>query len=154
MINDMVFGNLNFDFIWTKYTQIDFFSQKPEIAIMISGEENGTFEKGQYEAYQKLMDNWGEIHISFLKPILMYYQNRREELGYEIESNKNYPQIKSPEEILNHITLVGINVPYAELYGGRSIGITFDCTWDEENGLGLRLSDEQIVKIGFQDVAI
>ena len=150
----MVFGELKFDYIWTKNTQIDFFRQKAEIVVMISGEENGNFEKGQYEAFQNLMVNWDKIHNSFLEPILAYYQNRREELGYEIEFNKNYPQIKTPEEILYHITLVGINVPYAELYGGRSIGITFDCTWDIDNGLGLRLSDEQVVKVGFQDVAI
>ena len=35
---------------------------------------------------------------------------------------------------------MGIKVPYAEIYGGRSIGLSFDCSWDEENGLGIRLN--------------
>ena len=47
-----------------------------------------------------------------------------------------------------------IKIPYAEIYGGRSIGLSFDCTWDNENGLGLRLSDENVTKVGFQDIAI
>ncbi|EAA0025481.1 DUF2004 domain-containing protein, partial [Listeria monocytogenes] len=58
------------------------------------------------------------------------------------------------EEMLEHITLVGIKVPYGELYGGRSIGISFDCTWDSENGIGIRLSDEKVIEVGYQDVAI
>lgn len=56
--------------------------------------------------------------------------------------------------MLEHITLVGIKVPYGELYGGRSIGISFDCTWDSENGIGIRLSDEKVIEVGYQDVAI
>ena len=58
------------------------------------------------------------------------------------------------KELLNYITLVGIKVPYADIYGGRSIGISFDCSWDEENGLGLRLNNEEVIDVGYQDIAI
>lgn len=30
----------------------------------------------------------------------------------------------------------------------------FDCSWDKENGLGLRLVNEEIMEVGYQDVAI
>ncbi|MEN0733151.1 DUF2004 domain-containing protein, partial [Listeria monocytogenes] len=72
----------------------------------------------------------------------------------DTELNDNYPEIATIEEMLEHITLVGIKVPYGELYGGRSIGISFDCTWDSENGIGIRLSDEKVIEVGYQDVAI
>lgn len=49
---------------------------------------------------------------------------------------------------------MGIKVPYAEIYGGRSIGLSFDCSWDEENGLGIRLNNEEVIDVGFQDIAI
>jgi len=68
--------------------------------------------------------------------------------------NERYPEIRSIEQLISHITLVGIKVPYAEMYGGRSIGLSFDCTWDDENGIGVRLNDERVIKIGFQDVAL
>lgn len=58
------------------------------------------------------------------------------------------------KELAGHLTLVGIKVPYADMYGGRSIGLSFDCTWDEENGVGVQLSDETVVCVGYQDVAI
>ncbi|AFJ63829.1 hypothetical protein MUS_3978 [Bacillus velezensis YAU B9601-Y2] len=52
------------------------------------------------------------------------------------------------------ITLDGIVVPYADIFEGRDIGIIFNCSWDTENGLGLRLLNEKIIEVGYQDVAI
>ncbi|MBJ7968123.1 DUF2004 domain-containing protein, partial [Bacillus cereus] len=45
-------------------------------------------------------------------------------------------------------------VPYAGIFDGRDIGITFNCTWDTENGLGIRLLNEKVTEVGYQDVAI
>ena len=94
------------------------------------------------------------IQKNILSSILEYYNTRREELGYDDETNDNYPYIENEDVLLNHITLVGIKVPYAEIYGGRSIGLSFDCSWDEENGLGIRLNNEEVIDVGFQDIAI
>ena len=69
-------------------------------------------------------------------------QIKQKELGYEEKQNENYPLIESYEEIIKHIELVGINVHYQGAFGGRRhIGIAFDCSWDEENALGIRLLD-------------
>lgn len=46
------------------------------------------------------------------------------------------------------------SVPYEFLRDGRDIGISFDCSWDQENGLGIRLIDEKVEEVGYQDVAI
>lgn len=145
---------MEFDYTWFKYIPISFFNQEQNIILMIAGDEDAEFEEGQHDAYKALMDKWDSLHISFLKPILDYYNEKRTELGYQIEFNENYPPIESNEELLKHITLVGIKVPYADIYGGRSIGISFDCSWDSENGLGLRLNNEQVIEVGYQDIAI
>lgn len=52
------------------------------------------------------------------------------------------------------ITLVGIVVPYGDMNEERNIGITFDCTWDTENGLGIRLLNEKVSEVGYQDISI
>ena len=154
MIHNNVFGELEFDDMWFKNISIDFFNKEQNIILMVAGDENEEFEEGQYAAYQTLMDKWDLIHISILKPILDYYNVKRKELGYHIEYNEDYPFIGSSEQLLEHITLVGIKVPYANIYGERSIGISFDCSWDSENGLGLRLNNEQVIEVGYQDIAI
>lgn len=154
IIDNEVFGKLTFNYTWSKDEKILFGGKEVDIVILVAGDEDGEFEEGQYEAYRMLKSKWIDIQDKLLESILVYYENRREELGYAIEANKNYPEIKTTNEILEHITLVGIKIPYAEIYGGRSIGLSFDCTWDDENGLGLRLNDEDVLKVGFQDIAI
>lgn len=131
-----------------------FFDKEQNIILMVAGDEDGEFEEGQYDAYRALMNQWDSLPKTLLNPILDYYNEKREELGFHIESNENYPAIESVEELLTHITLTGIKVPYANIYGERSIGISFDCSWDLENGLGLRLNNEQVIEVGYQDIAV
>lgn len=154
MINDSIFGEIEYEYIWSRNSRINFLNKEVDIMLIIAGDEDGKFEDGQYEAYQMLINYWNGIQKILLKFILDYYNEKRKELGYDIEFNEYYPEINSTKELLNYITLVGIKVPYANIYGGRSIGMSFDCTWDEENGVGVRLNNEQIIEVGYQDVAI
>jgi hypothetical protein len=153
-INDPVFGELEYNYGWVRYTSIDFCGSEYEIALMVKGGEDGKFDEEQYTAYNSLMQNWEQIHQRFLQPILDYNKEKRHELGYDIEFNEDYPLIETTDQLLEKITLVGIVVPYAGSFEGRDIGITFDCTWDMENGLGLRLVNEKVIEVGYQDVAI
>ena len=34
------------------------------------------------------------------------------------------------------------------------MGLTFECSWDEENGVGIYFVNEEIEEIGYQDVAM
>ncbi|MGR6761322.1 DUF6985 domain-containing protein [Paenibacillus sp. T2-29] len=153
-INDPIFGELEYNYSWAKDTTIHFLGKETEIALMIDGEEDGEFDEDQYTAYQSLMQNWEQLQQSFLQPILDYYQQKRHELGYDTELNENYPLVETTDKLLEMITLDGIVVPYAGIYEGREIGILFDCTWDVENGLGIRLLNEKVTEVGYQDVAI
>lgn len=153
-INDSVFGELEFDYVWTKDTTINFLGNETEISLIVKGDEDGRFDEEQYLAYKALMKNWDQLQQSFLQPILEYYQQKRYELGYDIALNENYPLVDTTDQILQMIALDGIVVPYGDIREGRDIGILFNCTWDLENGLGLRLLDEEIADIGYQDVAI
>ncbi|ABS22244.1 DUF2004 domain-containing protein [Bacillus sp. TH22] len=153
-INDAVFGELEYDFVWSKDTSINFLGNEVEIALIVKGDEDGKFDEEQYVAYTSLMQNWEQLQQSFLQSILDYYKQERQELGYDIEVNENYPLVETTNEILEMISLDGIVVPYAGIFDGRDIGITFNCTWDTENGLGIRLLNEKVTEVGYQDVAI
>lgn len=153
-LNDEIFGELTYEFGWTKDTTVNFCGKEYEISIMIDGEEDEGIDEEQYESYSSLMQHWGELQHSFIDAILKYYTQKRHELGYDVEVNESYPLIATTDHLLNHISLSGITIPFPDINDGRDIGITFDCTWDNENGLGLRLVNEQIIKVGYQDVAI
>ncbi|WP_242214123.1 DUF2004 domain-containing protein [Bacillus cereus group sp. BfR-BA-01383] len=154
IINDVVFGEIEYTYGWVKDITIEFCGKEAEIALMIKGEENGNFDEEQYIAYNSLLQNWERLQQVFLQAILDYYKQERQQLGYDIEFNENYPHIGTINQLLKMITLVGIVVPYGDINEERDIGITFDCTWDAENGLGLRLLNEKVTEVGYQDVAI
>ncbi|WP_312112089.1 DUF6985 domain-containing protein [Brevibacillus reuszeri] len=153
-ISDPVFGELSYNYTWARDTTILFWGKETEIVLMIDGEENGKFDEEQYSAYQSFMQHWEQLQRSILQPILDYYQEKRHELGYDIEQNEYYPLVETTEQILEMITLEGILVSYGDIYEERDMGILFHCTWDEENGLGLRLLNEKVANVGYQDVAI
>ena len=153
-INDAVFGELEYDFVWSKDTSINFLGNEVEIALIVKGDEDGKFDEEQYVAYTSLMQNWEQLQQSFLQSILDYYKQERQELGYDIEVNEKYPLVETTNEILEMISLDGIVVPYAGIFDGRDIGITFNCTWDTENGLGIRKKKKKVTEVGYQDVAI
>jgi hypothetical protein len=153
-MNDSVFGELEHDYVWTKDTTIQFFENENKISLMIDGDEDGIFDEEQYLAYQALMKNWNDLQQNFLQKLLEYYQQRRYELGYDIAFNENYPLVETTGQILEMIELDGIVVPYGDIREGRDIGVLFNCSWDKENGVGLRLLDEEVIEVGYQDIVI
>lgn len=154
IIKDPVFGEIEYTYGWCKDITIDFLGKEVEIALVVDGDVDSKFEEAQYHAYQEFMKNWPQLQHRILQPILDYYQLTRQGLGYNIEFNASYPLVETIEQLLGMITLVGLIVSYGDIYEERDIGLTFDCTWDEENGLGIRLLNEKVMEVGYQDVAM
>ncbi len=154
-INDAVFGELEFNnYDWIGYKNIEFFGNEVKVALIVRGEDDGQFEEEQYMAYNFLIERWQQLQQSILEPILDYYKQKRYELGYDVEFNENYPLIETATQILEKITLVGIFVPDNDLIDFLDIGLTFDCTWDMENGLGLCFVKGEVTEVGYQDVVL
>lgn len=65
-----------------------------------------------------------------------------------------YPEIETIGQLVKHIMLVGLSIPYDILRDGRDIGLSFDCSWDEEDGLGVRLINEKVDDVGHQEIAV
>ena len=154
-INDKVFGTLYFDSRWVKDMQIDFMGKTCDIQLNVSGEEDGMFSKEQYLAYTMLMDKWQQVNPAIVEKIWEFYIDERRVLGYDEDEDDLYPPVKTPNDIIGYIELVGIKIPYAGAFKGkRNVGLTFGCTWNEEFGVGIRLLNEEIYEVGFQHVAL
>ncbi|MDM5268267.1 DUF6985 domain-containing protein [Bacillus wiedmannii] len=154
-INDADFGELEFNnYDWIGYKNIDFFGNEVKVTLIVRGEDDGHFEKEQYTAYNFLIDRWLQLQQSILESILDYYKQKRDELGYDVEPNESYPLIETATQVLEKITLVGIFIPDNDLIDFLDIGLTFDCTWDMENGLGLCLMKGEVTEVGYQDVVL
>ncbi|MEE1173063.1 MAG: DUF2004 domain-containing protein [Ruminococcus sp.] len=151
---DKVFGELTYDYYyWIGELELDWYGEVKKIELIISCEENETFDTLQYQSFQRLIDSWKEIESFLLDEILLYYINLRDKLGFSDGSDANYPEVASVKEIKEMIELEAIFVPSSGIYDGRSVAMAFSCDWDDENGLGVLLVNEKIEIIGYQDIA-
>lgn len=152
MINK-VFGELTYEYGWNGETTIDWFGKILSVDLVVLGEEDEEIDSVQCESYEKFIKSWNGIKENVLDRILSYYTNLRDELGYSDNSNKDYPEIYTLDELKCKISLDSIIVPQSGIYNGRSIALAFSCEWDIENGLGVILVNEDVYDIGYQDIA-
>lgn len=142
--NGAWFGKCNISFLGKNYIvdfQVDGYSEKDEIL------------DNQKIAFDVFIKNSKELEIRILDEILLYYNKIKHQYGYDVENNDDYPYVNDPKELISMIDLVGITLPYPEK-NDRCISLIFDCTWDKEHGVGVRLSNEKVVEVGFQDIAL
>lgn len=104
-------------------------------------------------AFDMFYKNLEKLQNTILDEILLYYNKIRHQYGYDVENNNDYPSINDSKELISMIDLIGITLPYPE-NNDRCISLVFNCTWDLENGVGVRLSNEKVVEVGFQDIAL
>lgn len=152
-----VFGNLDFseDF-WHGNLTIDFFKNTCNVELFVYVDEGEDFEQIQIDSFSEFMKKWDDIQHDVAEKLLNYYKTERKSLGYDKEANELYPDIDSVDEVLKMVNIVGLIVPYpavCDVFEGRSIMIAMNCTWDIENGIGIRFLNEVIDEIGYQDVA-
>ena len=152
MLNS-TFGELTYEYGWNGETTLDWFGETISVDLVVSGEEDEEIDSLQCESYEKFKLSWNSIKYSILESVLSYYINLRSELGYDDNSNDDYPEISNVEDIKNRITLDSIILPLSEVYDGRSIAIAIHCEWDAENGLGIILVNEEVFDVGYQDIA-
>ncbi len=152
---DKVFGELEYNYCWYKETTINLFGEDQEISLIIKGNLDQDIEDGQYEAYNKFMKKLDDnFYTDILNKILEYYKETRYELGYEDEEDERYPQIETVEELLENIELSGIVIIYSFDDGKRRVGLTFGCTWNEEDGVGVSFIDENVDEVGYEDIVL
>lgn len=140
---------------------IDFFGKDMNIyfAIKTYDEE---IEEIQYESYEKFKEIWNELQKNIAERIIKYYKEV-ERFSYgpddKEELKKWWPEIDNIDEVLEQIELDGIIIPSAVIMEnrGRCINLMFSKKWGndiEGNGIGIRIVNEEIVEIGFVDIAL
>lgn len=151
-MRDQTFGELNYEFGWNGTVLLDCFGKKETVDFTVYGEEESDITDYQRKCFTAFLEAWNGIQNEVLTQICSYYENLIRELGYGDGPNPQYPLLKDPEKMkeLIHLDLILINEE--GIYEGRCVGLAFSCTWDDENGLGVLLLNEQVKEIGYQDI--
>ena len=153
MMTDPVFRNLEYEYGWNGTIEFNCFGRTEEVSLTISGEEDTPVTDHQRDSFKAFLETWDKIMDDVAEAIGKYYISLREELGYDREYNICYPPVELPSDVLGMISLDQMVIPDDGIYDGRCVCFAFSCSWDDENGIGIRFLNEMIDEIGYQDIA-
>ncbi|MBC2322248.1 hypothetical protein HCX63_03025 [Listeria booriae] len=142
---------------WSGKTSITMFGKKREVILSIDGEEDANFSPIQREAYINFMSNMDEIMDAVELGIFEYYEDNYEEyrdMAGEVEADKIAPEISTIEELGNLVIPTQLIVRRVRKNGVRRIGLVCDCTWDIDNGVGVRIENEKVEEVDYQDIVL
>lgn len=150
MIDD-VFGELNYDFIWEGQTKISLFEEIYDVNIGIEGEEGKEITELQKESFLHFINNENDIIKKVESVIFEYYKKifefEPERMDYDVV--RKLPQIKNQIEMKRLVKPIQVCIP--ELDENIEISILFDCEWDFDLGMGVKIVNDEVVRIGVQN---
>ena len=108
-----------------------------------------------YDNTVKAVEGTG-IEVEYVTDLqkIMEYQDCRDEWGNVEPDDELYPEVRDMNKMYELVSLNGVIVYDEAHYGKRIISLFYDCTWDEEEGMGIRIalgsnvSEVKVVKIG------
>ena len=124
------------------------------IEAQLQPDNDGEIPDAEKETLELFLENYTQYRQLLLKPIFDYYQERRDEWGATEPDDELYPEVKDMNKMYEMVSLNGVIVYDEAYYGKRIISLFYDCTWDEEEGMGIRIalcsnvSEVKVVKIG------
>lgn len=141
---------------------IDFFGKDMNVDLTVNVDDE-EFADLQYETYEKFKEKWNNLQKEIAEKIIKYYnEEEKGSYGPEVkeEFDKWWPEINTIDELLNQIELEGIIIPEAfimeDVAGGRCIYLIFNKKYGndtEDNGIGVKIVNEEVAEIGFKDIA-
>ena len=151
-MKDSVFGELIFKYGWRKKEILSLFNLEKEVILVVSGSEEDKILETQRQAFLDLKKE--QLKKDIEKAIYEYYLSICEEYRemWEDEADEHAPLIKNISEMGKLINPIEIVVQ--RVNGIREVGIVFECSWDIDSGVGVRIENEKIIEVGEQYVAL
>lgn len=108
----------------------------------------------QIAAYNYVIENQNNIRDSIITELMKVYPEMQSEYDYdEEEAEELMPDISDREDLKKLIGLYRIHILNVSKNGIAYTGYEFDCTWEEEHGLGVMMYQDKIVEIGGVDAS-
>ena len=156
-INHDLFGEISYDLYWIGEQKIKIFEQEKTIILSIDGSEEGEFQEAQKDAYKNFIHNMNDIIRKVEDALFDSYQevyiDYREMFNSE-EVDKLVPIIKDKRELANLMSPTQLIIRRVRKNGIRRVGLLFDCTWEIEHGVGVKIENEEVTEVGFQDIIL
>jgi len=159
MINHELFGKLEYkNNIWRGKITITMFNLEKEILLTVDAHESADFSNVQRQAFiiflQGMKDLINEVEQQVYDDYNESYEKYRDMLGNESEADKVASKIDSILDLKRLVNPTEFIVRRVRKNDKRRLGLLCDVSWDIENGLGIKIEDEIVEEVGYQDIVL
>ncbi|SFR84673.1 DUF6985 domain-containing protein [Anaeromicropila populeti] len=153
-MNDKVFGELAFQYGWRRKEVFNIWGSESEVTLVVSGSEGKEILETQRDAYKNYLANKDKIVQEIEKAIYEFYLSVVDEYRdmLEDEADELAPYVESSLDMKPLVTPIEIVI--LKMKDTQEIGFIFECTWDIDAGLAVRIEDGEIVEVGDQTIAL
>ena len=102
------------------------------------------------EVLEFFFDNYPKYKEVLAEPILEYYFECKSSWGPDDPDDPMFPEVKDAEELTKMYSINSILIHNPERNEKNTLGLLYDCTWEEEEGMGIKMVGFNIVNIGIQ----
>lgn len=150
MLNDDIFGQIQFEIMWQKKDNYFLYGKEFEITLFIQGEKDETPTNIQKEAYISFINKKMILMSEIEEKVLEYYQTVCAEYRemYGEEADLYAPIVDEPSQLVGFVKPQSIMIPRSK--DKRIINVLFKTKWDLEMGIGIQLVNERIEIVGVQ----
>ena len=150
MLNDEVFGEIQFETMWQKKDSYVLYGKEFEIILFVQGDENEIPTSMQKEAYIEFNNKKIVLLNEIEDKIFNYYLSVCEEYRgmYGEDADLYAPIVDEPSQLKGFVKPQSIMIPKQK--DKRVVNILFKTKWDLEMGIGIQLVDEQVNIVGGQ----
>lgn len=150
MLNDDVFGQIQFEIMWQKKDNYFLYGKEFEITLFIQGEKDEAPTNIQQEAYISFINKKMILMSEIEEKVFEYYQTVCAEYRemYGEEADLYAPIVDEPSQLVGFVKPQSIMIPRSK--DKRIINVLFKTKWDLEMGIGIQLVNERIEIVGVQ----
>jgi hypothetical protein len=158
-INDKLFGELEYkNNFWRGEMTINMFNVERKILLSVDAHEDADFSTIQRVAFQNFIQDMSSIMSVAEKEVYEYYSENvdeyREMVDDESLADKIAPKIDSLTGLAELVKPTEFIVRRVRKNGKRRLGLLCDVSWDIEDGLGIKIEDEVVEEVGYQDIVL
>ena len=150
MLNDDIFGQIQFEIMWQKKDNYFLYGKEFEITLFIQGEKDEAPTNIQKEAYISFFNKKMILMSEIEEKVFEYYQTVCAEYRemYGEEADLYAPIVDEPSQLVGFVKPQSIMIPRSK--DKRIINVLFKTKWDLEMGIGIQLVNERIEIVGVQ----
>ena len=148
MLNDDIFGQIQFEIMWQKKDNYFLYGKEFEITLFIQGEKDEAPTNIQKEAYISFINKKMILMSEIEEKVFEYYQTVCAEYRemYGEEADLYAPIVDEPSQLVGFVKPQSIIISKDK----RIINVLFKTKWDLEMGIGIQLVNERIEIVGVQ----